>query len=499
MFHRENIYFEGIMMNRERLSVEKDDVSILVIDQDPEAQTILHELIQNMGYEVKLEADVRCAFSKLEQEEFAVIITDNLLNGYSGLDVLQRTKELYPLTEVIIVTGQATLDSALAAMNYGAHSFIEKPITFSELQLQIKQALAKRSFALKSQLLLKKSKTFKPIFQKHIQDLIDIFQLSRRLITSMDYHHIIDTTLRGLEAMIQAELHALLLMSEEGAQLHIRSIEPGFEAHLPKIKENLAKVWKTLSKKQYQSETTKIYYKTNQLEKKEEPSRVTFNSEICVPLLVQTKVIGLLHVASTRSSAFNDDTSQLLTIIADYVATLIDNASRHRHTQLLASTDGLTGLFNHRTLHERLKHELDRSRRYGSPLSLIILDIDLFKKVNDRYGHIQGDVVLREVADILRKSTREVDLLARYGGDEFVAILPETKPENGTLLAERIRIAVKDHIFNVSDSKIQITISLGVATYPHADVTTKDDLIDRADKALYEAKHSGLDKVVASI
>jgi diguanylate cyclase (GGDEF)-like protein len=208
--------------------------------------------------------------------------------------------------------------------------------------------------------------------------------------------------------------------------------------------------------------------------------------------------MGLLHVASTRPSAFGDEASQVLHIIADYVATTIDNTSQHRYTQLLASTDGLTGLLNHRTLHERLKHEFDRSRRYGSPLSLIMLDIDLFKRVNDTYGHIQGDQVLRDMADILRTSTREVDLLARYGGDEYVVILPETKLEFGSLLAERIRVAVKEHAFHISGIDIHVTISLGVTTFPHPDVTSKDDLISRADTALYEAKHSGLDRVIVA-
>ncbi|UCE17615.1 MAG: diguanylate cyclase [Gemmatimonadota bacterium] len=475
-----------------------DNDTILVIDQDLESQTVLNELVQNMGYDVKLEDDVHRAFHAIEHQEYAVVITDTTLNGYSGLEVLQRTKKYHPMTEVIIVTGQATVDSAVAALNLGANSFIEKPITFSELQIQINQALAKRSFALKTQNLLKESEVLRPDVKKHLHDLIGLSQLSRHLIVSVDYHHIIDTTLRGLEALLPAEVYAILLMSEKEAQLHVRSKESGFETYLPEMKKNLITTWKTLSEKQFNSETIQVYYKAEQLEQQEKVSAGTFNSELCLPLLVQSKVIGLVQIVRASSAAFDADTAQLLTIIADYVATLIDNASKHRHTQLLASTDGFTGLFNHRTIHERLKHELDRSRRYGSPLSLIMLDIDLFKKVNDAYGHLQGDIVLREVADILKTSTREVDLLARYGGDEFVAVLPETQTENGALLAERIRVAVKEHAFHVSDDTIHITISLGVATYPHPDVNTKDDLIERADKALYEAKHSGLDKVVVA-
>jgi two-component system cell cycle response regulator len=471
---------------------------ILVIDTDTDSQVILSELIRDMGLEAQVENNVQRALRKLDQEEFALVITDNILNGYSGIDVLKRLKKNHPLTEVIVVAGEATLDAAIAALNLGAHSFIEKPITFSEMQLQIKQALAKRSFALKSQWLLEKTAPFSPVLQNHLNHLIDFNQLSRRLINSMEYQQIIDTALRGLKSMVMAEVCALLIVEGDEAQLHVRSEKPGLVAHLGDIKEGLLLSWKTLSQKQLHPEKLKIDFQTKQVGKLETASSVLLQSTLCVPLLVQTQVIGLLNVASTQPVAFDSETSHFLNILAEYIAAILVNASRHRHIQLLASTDGLTGLYNYRTLHERLKHEFDRSKRYGSPLSLIMLDIDLFKKVNDDYGHTQGDVVLREVADILRKSTREVDLLARYGGDEFVVILPETQSKNAALLAERIRLAVRNHAFRVTDTGTHITISLGLATYPAPGISDSKEFIHHADRALYEAKNSGQDKVIVA-
>lgn len=476
-----------------------ETVQILVIDKDPDSQTFLSELIHALGLGVTVEDNPERALHNLEQEEFAVVITDNRLDGQSGLDVLQQVKRNHPLTEVIVVSKEATVDSAMAALNRGAHSFLEKPISFSEMQLQIKQALAKRSFALKSQSLLKDLAPLDPVVKQHVHHLIEFYHLSRRLINSLEYQQIIDTTLRGLEKMVTAESYSLLIVEGDEAQLHIRSEKPGFVTHLGEIKETLLASWEALNQKQLHPEKLKIDFQTEHMEKQKASSSDSLLSSLCIPLLVQTRIIGLMHVTNTTPAAFDHDTLHLLNILADHIAIILVNASRHRHVQVLASTDGLTGLFNYRTLHERLRHEFDRSNRYGSPLSFIMLDIDLFKKVNDAYGHTQGDAVLRKVADILRESTRDVDLLARYGGDEFVVILPETQPRNGAHLAERIRSAIQKHTFHITDTDIHITISLGVATYPHPEVKGPEDLIDRADRALYEAKNSGQNKVIVAM
>jgi len=161
----------------------------------------------------------------------------------------------------------------------------------------------------------------------------------------------------------------------------------------------------------------------------------------------------------------------------------------------LSNTDHLTGLFNRRYLMESLGREVQRSSRRGGNLSLIILDIDHFKQVNDSYGHLQGDVVLQKVADLLRKELRAYDTAARYGGEEFIAVLPDAALEDAVFVAERVRSAVQANRFSGELSELSLTVSLGVAMFSQQGCTTVDSFIKLADDALYRAKTNGRNRV----
>jgi diguanylate cyclase (GGDEF)-like protein len=161
----------------------------------------------------------------------------------------------------------------------------------------------------------------------------------------------------------------------------------------------------------------------------------------------------------------------------------------------LSNTDHLTGLFNRRYLMETLDKELQRCERKGGNLSLIILDIDHFKAVNDTYGHLQGDVVLQKVALSMQKELRSYDIAARYGGEEFVAVLPDAVHTEAIFVADRIRQAIQAIKFNGTLAPLSITVSLGVSTFPARDCTTMDEFIKLADDALYRAKAKGRNRV----
>jgi diguanylate cyclase (GGDEF)-like protein len=225
------------------------------------------------------------------------------------------------------------------------------------------------------------------------------------------------------------------------------------------------------------------------------PMRIKdYESLLVVPLLVKDEVIGMFTVAAMRASAFPTDRREMLGVIANQVAISMQNARMYEALEEQATTDGLTGLVNHRTFQERFAAMLGRAERHEFPVSLLLTDIDHFKKVNDTYGHPTGDEVLRRVAAILKASARKIDIVARYGGEEFACVLEATDRAGARQLAERIRQEVEQQTFPSSKGSFKATLSIGIACTE--DARDKTEIIARADQSLYAAKHGGRNRTV---
>ena len=205
--------------------------------------------------------------------------------------------------------------------------------------------------------------------------------------------------------------------------------------------------------------------------------------------------VGVISVAR-RDRAFTESDRELFAYLAGQATLSIENVDLHETVQQQAVTDELTGLFNVRQFHERLDSEIERADRFGTQLSLVMLDIDKFKSVNDTYGHQQGDRVLVEVAGVMRRLSRDVDLPARYGGEEMAVVLPQTDLAGAEMLAERMRVAIEGMQIQRRDGGglLPITASFGVASFP-SEALDKNGLIAAADAALYRAKRGGRNRV----
>ncbi len=208
------------------------------------------------------------------------------------------------------------------------------------------------------------------------------------------------------------------------------------------------------------------------------------------PLESQGLFLGALVVEGAREEA--DPFPEVL--VRPFVLGL-RRARLYRIVQELAITDALTGLYTRRYALGRLTEELDRCEHHRLTLAVLMIDVDDFKGCNDRFGHLVGDAVLREIGGCIRESVREVDMLARYGGEEFLVLAPATSKDSAALVAERIRSAMQDRTIRAYDERLKITVSIGVASFP-ADATRPEDLVRRADEAMYRAKRLGKNRVV---
>lgn len=218
-------------------------------------------------------------------------------------------------------------------------------------------------------------------------------------------------------------------------------------------------------------------------------------SVLAIPMLSGKKLLGVLVMLSEQVDFLESLQISLLEILCNQASTLLANAELHAEIDRLATTDGLTGLFNHRVFQEKLTDELKRQKRTAGPFALMLTDIDFFKKVNDTYGHPVGDIVLKGVSKVIRESLRDMDIPARYGGEEFAVILPRTDGPGARIIAERLRQAVQEKTFNADNKSFKVSISIGIAVSP-VDAKRKEELIEKADQALYHAKHNGRNQSV---
>jgi diguanylate cyclase (GGDEF)-like protein len=218
------------------------------------------------------------------------------------------------------------------------------------------------------------------------------------------------------------------------------------------------------------------------------------DSRMSIPLVSFGQILGVIGLHSSKPDAFHETDLQSLESVADICATSIQNAHYVERVKQLAYLDGLTGIFNRRFFELRIMEEIERARRYGTGLAVIMVDIDQFKRLNDEFGHLLGDEVLRQVSSVFHQQLRKIDVVCRYGGEEFGILLPQTSPEHAIAVAEKLRKTVEQWQF--PGVPRTVTISAGVAAFPDHG-TTRDDLVRAADTGLYAAKQAGRNHVCA--
>ena len=447
---------------------------ILLADDDRQLRETLQEFLTGRGYAVTAAADGHEAMAAMQEQEFAVALLDLMLPGYSGLEILFLLKAHSPDTEVILFTGHAGLESAVQALRLGAYDYLLKAdLRLAEIQAVVARALERRFLALENrELVANISKAQEELVNRRARELTQVRQIAETLAGPLTW----DQLVRGLVNLIWDSLPLEVL----GLELQ------GPEGALP------------LSAYRRRVDVPEATYQTFQdlLQGQLAPDPATVAAGTPLPAMLWERLkVGkvILAAGAGRHEPLTSEEAELFRIFILQGEAGIKNLVLFDQVKSMAIRDSLTGLYNYGYFKEALHYEVEKSRRYKTPLALLFLDIDDFMRVNDTQCHLKGDKILRQVAAILKKGIRQADLVCRYGGDEFVMLLTQTPQDQAMVLADRLRQSVAQSSMNRLEQRLKVTVSMGVAGLG-LEMST-EDLIKEADEAHYRAKQAGKNRV----
>lgn len=334
-----------------------------------------------------------------------------------------------------------------------------------------------------------------------IGELPVLYRLNKDLLSTLDPRQIAQRAFGHLKEVLQYDSVALLMLGDEArAELLIDAIRPLADEYTEAVKEHLIRglAAATGTILDIGNLVVLSFQRRADIEGSGEEPVKSLRSHLTVPLVARGQLYGMLSSGAAREGSFTEDNLRILSIVANEIASAMENVTLQK-TKLLAILDTVTDVYNSRFFRQCLRMDFARAQRYHSTLSLVVLDIDHFRHINDAYGHRQGDVILYELASILRRTAREVDVVARLGGGEFALLLPQTDYAGAVALAERIRLRVRENRFSGLPADSMLTVSAGVASFPALAGTSHESMLEQAHEALREAKEAGRDRVVGAI
>jgi diguanylate cyclase (GGDEF)-like protein len=332
---------------------------------------------------------------------------------------------------------------------------------------------------------------------RSLKDLSVLYRVNQMVSSTIVPEELYNVLVDVVVETLGFQEFALLVFDEESRRLRVK-VASGFKDN-QKIKEltfglgegicgQVAKTRESIYIRDTSKDSSYLHYKGEKMEE---------GSFLSLPIISHNRLLGVMNFSRPGTDSFSSMDVQLLNSLASQVGVAIENARLYAKTKDLSVTDELTHIYNRRHFQTMLQMELKRARRFNRNVSLLMVDVDHFKKYNDTHGHMEGDRVLEEIAKILSENVREVDTVARYGGEEFSIILTHTTSDEATQVAKKLCRLVEGHPFKYEKNTkhAQVTISVGVANFPE-NAENLEELINHADMALYEAKGSGRNQVV---
>lgn len=487
-------------------------MKILVVEDTPTQAAMIKIGLVRLGHEVVLAVDGIDAIEKVYKERPDLIVSDVVmprLNGYQMCRLLKDDRQTSGVP-LILLTSLDQKEDVFWGLKSGADKFITKGGDIPELVGEIQAFLDEwyRDGAAREGVGgdsgVAASMDFNVI--ERVMKLLDrnLFESTvvneiQNLVNSLDdYRKAIISVLEILGKVIDFHVGCIALVDEGVREYHYfvnKSVDRKFLANLRReIDERLIdSVDREAIAAEFEVEEETVDPHGLLDAPGDHPAAIgSMSSSV---LTTKGRPSGVICLASTEGKNFTGRSVQTFEIICRQANIVIDYARLYEHNKRLSITDGLTKVYNHRYFQEQLTREFSRCSRHRTSLSLIMMDIDHFKRFNDTYGHQQGDIVLRELARVFQQQLRGCDVLARYGGEEFAVIMPETDAAVAARVAERLRAAVESYGISGQDDELKVTISMGVATVPRGDIATAAELVTAADQALYRAKENGRNRI----
>ena len=481
-------------------------------DDDPVATGALAWLLREQGYEVTSITDRHRIVEALERARPDLLLVDLENFGAEGEQLLERVKrdERWRDVPIVVATPLPSNGKSSTALvpPRVADDYVTKPFRVPELLARIHTQLRAQTELRSARAALEVARAELERAREDVASNRKIVDILNEVTGELSATEIFRILVRRVSRALALSRCSVVLASTGDATASVAAsfedpATPNLEIRLDRYPEIASALEAQRPVLIRDIATDPLFEQTRKLWI-EEGRDVPVRSVAALPFTIDRWRMGVLVLRTDRHERdlTHDDVEFAETVVNAAVAAikraqaLETTRADNRRLEALATTDPLTRLLNRRALLERLSREVDRAKRYESMLTLLLLDIDHFKRINDERGHLVGDGVLRQIGALVEASVRTVDIAARYGGEEFVLILPETSQDGGIIFAERLRESIERYPFDASgEEPLHLTASIGVATFPSPRVESTEDLFARADEALYRAKSSGRNQV----
>lgn len=444
--------------------------TILLVEDDRFFRKMFSSLLHAEGYQVETASCGAEGLDMLANGQYSLVITDLVMPDISGLEILSRVRESHPMVDVIMVTGNANLESAIFALKNGARDYLVKPVNPDEFKHSVAKCIQQRRLLDENE---------------ELKNMLELFRASQAIAGCLDSEHLCQLLVEAVSRETGLSRALGFFMIENTFELKVAK---GISAELGGL---------LLEEVRTKLDSTTAEFQIMHLQLSSSYLSEGFTDAYLIPVCRHSAALGMVVLLNDPSRALPDiepRRKNILFLIEQSLRAL-ENAETYSKAKDLLFIDDVSGLYNHRYLDIALEREMRRVERYASHLAVLFIDIDSFKLVNDEYGHLVGSRVLAEFGSLVKKSVRDVDIVIRYGGDEYTAILVETSSVTAEMVAERIRGQVAAHHFTGPDGQtIRLTCSIGFACCPD-DALSKDILLEMADKAMYAGKTSGKNSV----